>query len=487
MELRRQNRIVYQTKIRLRAPGRDDSVIARVQNLSPRGVYITGAELPAAGTEVQCRLVLAGERRTLRGRVAWVRPASPSAAVKTPGAGIEFLNLGQADTDLLHKLVDPGDEERQPVDVWFEGMKAPIRCQAVVAGEGVRLATRLPFMRLGSPVRVAFTTTQPALRDGTLDSVMLEPNNADGVPHLQLNVSMARPEGASGLIDLPPMLTIGRELGPEGPITPPAARTAVGPAPAVVVPDPALERERTQRFAVPGSSWDWLRRLAWRRGLLPALRWVSQGTWRPAGAGFAAGALAVMVVASAVRSGAPGPAPVALAPRPPAISPRSAAPAAPAAPAVALAAPVVTGPPAAAPAAAPPIAPAAPAAEPPAAAAAEPPEVAAAPALARARDAGDGVVLVTDGDGLRLSVAITGSSKGAEQYRLADPPGLAITLPHGRTRIASGVTRPGGGPVRLQIRRRPAGSHLRFFFDPAAYRGRVTAEGDAVVLQLERR
>ena len=79
MELRRQSRIVFQTKIRLRAPGRDESVVARVQNLSPRGVYITGTELPAAGTEVQCRLVLAGERRTLRGRVAWVRPASSCA------------------------------------------------------------------------------------------------------------------------------------------------------------------------------------------------------------------------------------------------------------------------------------------------------------------------------------------------------------------------------------------------------------------------
>src|SRR3990170_2910246 len=144
MELRRQNRIVYQTKIRLRAPGRDDSVIARVQNLSPRGVYVTGSELAAAGTEVQCRLLLAGERRTLRGRVAWVRPASANVPLRSPGAGIEFLDLGEKDTHLLRRMLDPGAEERQPVDVWFEGMQAPIRCQAVVAGDGVLLATRLP-------------------------------------------------------------------------------------------------------------------------------------------------------------------------------------------------------------------------------------------------------------------------------------------------------------------------------------------------------
>jgi hypothetical protein len=471
MELRRQSRIVFQTKIRLRSPGRDESVVARVQNLSPRGVYITGTELPAVGTVVQCRLVLAGERRTLRGRVAWVRPASSSAPLKLPGAGIEFLELGEEDADLLHKLVDPGDEERQPVDVWFEGMKAPIRCQAVVAGEGVRLATRLPFMRLNSPVRVAFTQPEVMVRDGTLDSVMLEPNNVDGIPHLQVNVSMAPLESAQGTIDIPVTISVARDLGPHGPITPPAS-TVVDPAitapppVAMVAHDTIVERERTDRFPTVGESraslvWQRLRRQT-QQTLQRTLTWLSQGTWRPAGAGFVAGALAVGIVVGVVRPTVSVPAPSQAAEAPPVAAPPPAA----AAPVVE-AAPVV----------------AAPAAEPLVA----PEPAAEAPAMARQRDLGDGVALTSDTHGHRLTVALTGTGKGAEQFRLADPPGLAVTLPRGRPRTTANLSRPGGGPVRLQIRRKPQGTQLRFFFDTARYRGRLAVEPDQVVLELDRR
>jgi hypothetical protein len=75
-------------------------------------------------------------------------------------------------------------------------------------------------MRLNSPVRVAFTQPEVMVREGTLDSVMLEPNVVDGIPHLQVNVSMAPQESAHGTIDIPVTISIARDLGPEGPITP---------------------------------------------------------------------------------------------------------------------------------------------------------------------------------------------------------------------------------------------------------------------------
>ena len=102
-------------------------------------------------------MTIAGERRTFRGRVAWVRHASAQSPLRSPGAGIEFLNLERQDAEMLSRLVEPSDDDKQPVDVWFEGMKAPIRCHAVVLGEGLRLSTRLPFMRLNSAVRVSFS------------------------------------------------------------------------------------------------------------------------------------------------------------------------------------------------------------------------------------------------------------------------------------------------------------------------------------------
>ena len=198
-------------------------------------------------------------------------------------------------------------------------MKAPIRCQAVVAGEGVRLATRLPFMRLNSPVRVAFTQPEVMVRDGTLDSVMLEPNNVDGIPHLQVNVSMAPLESAQGTIDIPVTISVARDLGPHGPITPPAS-TVVDPAitappPVVMVAhDTIVERERTNRFPTVGESraslvWQRLRRQM-QQALQRTLTWLSQGTWRPAGAGFVAGALAVGLVVGVVRPTVSVPAPI---------------------------------------------------------------------------------------------------------------------------------------------------------------------------------
>ena len=394
-----------------------------------------------------------------------------------PGAGIEFLELGEEDADLLHKLVDPGDEERQPVDVWFEGMKAPIRCQAVVAGEGVRLATRLPFMRLNSPVRVAFTQPEVMVRDGTLDSVMLEPNNVDGIPHLQVNVSMAPLESAQGTIDtidIPVTISVARDLGPHGPITPPAS-TVVDPAitappPVVMVAhDTIVERERTDRFPAAGESraslvWQRLRRQT-QQTLQRTLTWLSQGTWRPAGAGFVAGALAVGLVVGVVRPTVSVPAPIQAAEAPPvartAAGGRRAGGGGSAGGRRCRRLPQSRWP---------------------------PPEPAAeAPAMARQRDLGDGVALTSDGDGHRLTVALTGTGKGAEQFRLADPPGLAVTLPRGRPRTTANLSRPGGGPVRLQIRRKPQGTQLRFFYDTARYKGRLAVEPDQVVLQLDRR
>src|SRR5688572_13994426 len=197
MQLRRQHRIAYQTRIRLRTPDRDDSVVARVQNLSPHGVFVLSTDMPDAGTEVICRLDLGGQHRTVRGRIAWVRQPAASTPDKSPGAGIEFLDLDEKDAELLNRVVEPDPRDSKPVDVWFEGMAAPIRCQAAVLGEGVRLATRLPFLRLNSTVRVSFGPNGGGNEEGTLDAVVLEPSSEDGVPRLQLNVSLLGREGAA--------------------------------------------------------------------------------------------------------------------------------------------------------------------------------------------------------------------------------------------------------------------------------------------------
>ena len=491
MDARRQHRIIYQTKIRMRAPGRDESVIARIQNLSANGMFVTASELPDAGTEVQCRLTLGGERRTLRGRVAWVRPASPATPLKTPGAGIEFLELDKRDSELLTRLVDPIDERRQPVDVWFEGMGAPIRCQAVMVGDGLRLETRLPFMRLHSEVKVAFTQqSPPEMREGVLHGVTLEPSPEDGVPFLRIGVTVPPLDSARGMIE-------SAAVGPAREQTTPLASTVVDPAvgaagQAGASPRTVLgpDRDSTHKISLtdttpalaappqvpPGSTAAAvpLANLAPVGRPLPVPASGSSArsllTGLVLGAGLAGvgawawthrGATSPPVVATAAAPGSQG---VGVNP---AVDP-------------VLGSFAKGSDPTAAPAAVPPVAPPGPAAEAPG------PEI--EPLAAAADKAGgagpQGMDLESSEGRVTFTVALEGKSAGAKEIRYADPPGIGVTLPRARPQGGFGTFVPGSGPVRVMIRRRGAGSLVRFFYDGRAFQGKLAIESDSLRLML---
>ena len=442
MEMRRQRRIIYQTRIRLRAPGRDDSVIARVQNLSPRGVFVIAADIPAAGTEVQCRFTLAGQRRTLRGRVAWVRAPSLNEPPHAAGAGIEFLDLEAADQHLLGRLVEPPPEALVAVDVNFEGLASPVRCRAVVAGDGLRLVTGLPFMRLDSRVAVRFQGSSGEHHEGTIDSVTLEPSGDGGIPQLELNVSLDLPVGSD-----PFALPVVRAPAPSTGLRVPLSTTVVSAS--LSAPPPPTPRlvgaaaDQTVRVAM-GSARLLRAQLDARLGRL--LR-AARRQWLPLSAGFAMGALLVAAAIVTWRPAAPSAPPPSLA-----RSPAAAVPPRPAPLPVAAAVPAPTS------------QPAAPVVAPEAVTPAESPPVPLSPSPSPI----PGITIHSEGRQLRLVMPLIGNGRGSEQYRLVEPPGLAITLPRGRPRVITGVYRPEGGPVKVQVRRRAPGSHLRFFLIPRA-------------------
>lgn len=206
---------------------------------------------------------------------------------------------------MLRQLVDPTDDDRQPVDVWFEGMPAPIRCQAAVVGEEVRLATRLPFMRLHSPVRITFVQQPGAVvREGTLDSVMLEPSDDQGIPHLRLSISTAVLDNARGTIEVkrPAAVTTSRVV-----LTAvPQASTVVDPK-VVQAPPPGWltfgSRSELASNGVGGpptshvmpapTPGDWTGRAA--AAGRASVEWLSGG-WRPLVLGCVTGALVVSVL-----------------------------------------------------------------------------------------------------------------------------------------------------------------------------------------------
>jgi len=439
-DLRRQRRVVYHTKIRLRSPGREKSVVARVQNLSTSGVFVTATDLPEAGTEVLCRMLVAGERCTFKGFVAWVRaPGTLGANDSSPGAGIQFVEVTGREAELLGRLIQPDVSDRQPVDCWFEGMGAPIKSHASITDDALSISTKLPFLRLNSPVKVSFVRRGvEEVRSGILEAVTLEPSAEDGIPRLQLTVSTPQSDSAYGTIDVPgsadeappvaAMLSEPRTVVSPMSIETPLPQPVEPPPPATVETAPtapALEPGRKDRDLTPR-----VQRPS-EPTLVPPVPVPTPPVHREMGMGTRVlmGTVTLGVVGALVylltdlKSRPPQPEPG----KPPAqaklrIEPPAATAAEPERPR-----PVVVVPP-------PPPPPIIEKMEPP------PPEP----------------------EPGTMAIGLVGSAKGMQFYKLSEPPGLVINLPHGYPRPGARV--PGSPFKRLSVLRKGQGSQVRVYF-----------------------
>jgi hypothetical protein len=77
--------------------------------------------------------------------------------------------------------------------VRFEGVRETWRSQAVPTADGIRLATVLPFLRTGSEVSVSFVSgSSRVLSRGIVREVSIEPRQPDGIPRLAVNVQFPR-------------------------------------------------------------------------------------------------------------------------------------------------------------------------------------------------------------------------------------------------------------------------------------------------------
>jgi hypothetical protein len=502
-DLRRQRRVTYHTNIRLRPAGREESVVARVQNLSASGLFVTAAQVPPAGTDVLCRMLVAGERCTLKGRIAWVRSPAPGNRSNGvgAGAGIGFVDLSARHSELLERLLEPAlngngvdPADRVAADVWFEGLSTPIRSQALVNDENLSIATKLPFLRLSSPVRLSFVRRGvEEVRTGTLEAVTLEPSSDDGVPRLHLTVQTPPLASAQGTIevrdiDLNTVLNahhpVRREprtvvdpaaVGPshEG-AAPSASPTLVDVPPVTATPMPGeappvsapLSHEATQRVKwadqpdqivpVPPSA---LVAVAAARARRQEMSW----RWAVAGG-------AVLVVAiGGIYAAARAPAPVAHLVRPGKTPPLEIE----RMPEAALVPTQVN------------VA---------AAALAEPsgpvikqmpsPEPAAPASTAEpSSDSEDGIAVGKETDSASMTIALVGSSKGMMYYRLAAPAGVVVNLPRAYPRSSEGVhgNLPGAFK-KVVIQRKGAGSVLRVYHRDADLTPQVV--GDKVGLRV---
>lgn len=180
------------------------AVVVRAHNISVEGVAVSAAEgLPQEGEEVECRLTLAGQRRNLRGRVAWVRPRSSEAPARPglPSGGIHFFSLGDEDRGLLERLVQDASDAPQVVEVWLPGVEHPLRMRALIGSEELTVGMRLPRVEVGGAVRVAFVHRGVSeVRSGTIGAIRFVADEGDSLSRVALQVSTPRARAGAGEI-----------------------------------------------------------------------------------------------------------------------------------------------------------------------------------------------------------------------------------------------------------------------------------------------
>jgi hypothetical protein len=522
---RKQHRIDYFGDVRLLSPSQDDSVVAQAENLSEAGVFVTTQQDAEVGAEVVCELPLAADDSlTLRGRVAWVRPATPR------GVGIEFVDVSEAAALALREVIGPPRQPAVSVKVRFEGMPEPVRAEALTTESGICLRTALPFLRLNSPVEFAFTDGEgPDQLQGWLQDVSLQADWRTPVPRLQVQVAQQQPyvvvEDAPDTVTVPqqaestlPSVLIEDEamivdemIVDDEQEAVPLVRVKSRPTlrnselTEQLLPACADERFASEELGDPceRSHWDFdgvpVDHSATHEGELPGMNpededllfWQrSSPPRRRVGLWVAALSMLAIALASAHVTGFLGLAGAKLsgwvdgawalvagddgktdlAPAKPALA--KPAPAKPALAKLEPAKPAPAKPPVAQTAKASPKAVAASKATPkpevakkPAQTSAPEPTPAKPQLAAKAKVTRRGLALTVDGSTTKLTLPIAGSLRGKRSYALANPDGLVVRLPNARSQLRHGTYKLRDGALRVVwIKRHERGVRFRVLY-----------------------
>ncbi|MDB4983387.1 MAG: hypothetical protein JWM82_4139 [Myxococcales bacterium] len=166
-------------------------LFGRSIDLGPSGIYVTCAELCEIGTELECTVLLPGGPRRLRGRVVRL-----VALPKAVGIAVAFTDIKDADRVVIERLVANRLGTSEPVKLRVPGLEHELRCDAIVGERTMRVTTALPpFLRLAGGVGVTRGDATPESR-GHISRISVDPNAADGVPRLALDVDLDAFDGA---------------------------------------------------------------------------------------------------------------------------------------------------------------------------------------------------------------------------------------------------------------------------------------------------
>jgi hypothetical protein len=178
-------RIPYDEAICLTRIDGKGRLYGRGLDLSATGLSVISAESCTVGTAVRASLLLQSGPRAVIGRVVRV-----TALPHGIGLAIAFEGLDPGAAGALERFIETRTKEVVPAKLRIDGVERPLRCEARVDEQVVRLTATLPFLRLDGGVDVVLGDEGGAPAAGVISRIAVDPSTQDGVPRLSLDVSL---------------------------------------------------------------------------------------------------------------------------------------------------------------------------------------------------------------------------------------------------------------------------------------------------------
>jgi len=178
-------RIPYDEAICLTRIDGSGRLYGRGLDLSASGISLVSTESCPIGTEIKCDILLPHGPRSVTGQIVRVTAA--------PGGfelAVAFGEIKPAVAAMIVNLIAERTKQALPAKLRIDGVDKPLRCEAQVDQQMVRLTATLPFLRLDGGVDVVLGEQGGIAAAGTIRKISVDPSTSDGIPRLALDVAL---------------------------------------------------------------------------------------------------------------------------------------------------------------------------------------------------------------------------------------------------------------------------------------------------------
>jgi len=192
---RRSPRVAYSAPVRLSGEWSDREpwfvpLLAQSLDMSEGGMALVTPLHLRLGAAVTCSMRLGGQQAYFVGRVVWDRLAPDG----TKRVGIEFQSPSDQETGLMRRLLAIGQSHPHRVNLRFDGRPDTMTALARVTNSGLALSAPLPILRRDTAVRFAFEGIGPTF-EGRVDRVRLA--HLQGMPALRVAIRVNQAQQTS--------------------------------------------------------------------------------------------------------------------------------------------------------------------------------------------------------------------------------------------------------------------------------------------------